>query len=115
MSGQGVEAAVEQIRVDEGLARQVAEEGIPALDDFDLTAEEATAVVDALRLDLGAGPDEVAGFSLSWGMPLDNLIGVGRRFGVQDLGGGQSAGWIESAGGSEAGWIERPGRGGLVS
>jgi hypothetical protein len=113
MSGRGVEDAVEQIRVDEDLARQVVAAGAPALGAFDLTDAEATAVVDALRLDLGVrgDDDDVEGFSLSFGMPLDNLIGVGRQLGVQNLGGPQAAGWIQR---NREGWIERGGPGGQV-
>jgi hypothetical protein len=113
MSGRGVEEAVEQIRVDEQLAHRVVDQGAPALGGFELTDDEASAVVDALRLDVGAG-SEVEGFSFSWGASLDNLIGVGRQLGVQTPGGTQSAGWIEHGRGSE-GWIDRPGQGGLVS
>ena len=112
MSGRGVEDAVEQIRVDEDLARWVAVDGVPALGAFELTGPEATAVVDALRLDLGVGDDEVAGFSFSFGVPLDNLIGVGRQLGVQHLG-GDDGGRVDRQRGND-GWIERQGPGGQV-
>ncbi len=96
-----------QIRVDRDLAERVVVRGAPALDGFELTPDEAAAVVDALRLDVRVTDDEVAGFSFSFGMPLDNVIGVGRQLGVQGPGvpGGD---WIDR-GGDRAGWIERLG------
>jgi hypothetical protein len=121
MSATGAEDAVEQIRVDEALARRVVAEGGPALASFDVTEAEASALADALRLDVGDGfdappDDEVAGFGFGGlgAMPLDNLIGVGRQLGVQGVSEHGATGWID-VGSRSSGWIERPGTGGMVS
>ncbi len=113
MSAAGVEDAVEQMRVDQALARRVVADGGAALDAFDLTEAEASALADALRLDVGdafEGPpgDEVSGFGFGGlgAMPLDNLIGVGRQLGIQNPGATQGAGWID-LGGRNSGWIDR--------
>ena len=120
MSAAGVEDAVEQIRVDEapgptGGGRRPTRPGL-----FDLTEAEASALAEALRLDVGDAfddpPDaEVVGFGFGGlgGMSLDNLIGVGRQLGVQSPGGAQGSGWIDisgrthpagSSGPAPAGW-----------
>jgi len=113
MSGAEVESAVEQLRADEELARRTVTEGAPALAAFDLTDEEASALVEALRLDVGDSFDEVSGFAMPGGLPLTNLIGVGRQFGVHDLS-GRGGDWSSHGLGQE-GWIERPGAGGMAT
>jgi len=95
MSRAGVDEAVEGIREDKGLAQKVFSEGASALATFDLSGDEQTAIVDALRRDVEEAGEEVSGFSISWGFGLDNVIGVGRN-----LGGGESTDsgheqWIE--------------------
>ena len=127
MSAVGVEEAVEQIRVDEALARRVVGDGPGALAGFDLTEAEASALTDALRTDVGDAfdastddeDDEVEGHAFGGmgglgGLSLDNLIGVGRQLGVQSPGASQGTDWID-LGGRSSGWIERPGTGGMVS
>ena len=115
MSATGVETAVGQIRVDEELARRVVDDGPSALGSFELSDEEAAAVVEALRLDVGDRFDEVSGLAMGGlgGLSLDNLIGVGRRLGVQAPGAAGASGWIE-VGSRNEGWIDRPGGGSLA-
>ena len=121
MSAVGVEAAVEQMRVDEALARRVVGDGPGALAGFDLTEAEASALTDALRTDVGdafeaSAGDDVEGHAFGGlgGMPLDNLIGVGRQLGVQSPG-ALGTDWRDGHGLANEGWIERPGTGGMVS
>ena len=88
--------------------------GQPALAGFDLTDDEASALVEALRQDIGDAFDEVSGFGIMpTGLPLTTLIGVGRQLGVQDLS-GRGSDW-SSRGFGQEGWIERPGMGGLAT
>jgi hypothetical protein len=98
MSEMGVETAVEQIRVDHQLAEAVVRDGAPALSSFDLTTDEADALVGALRLDVEEALGEVTGFAAApfGSIQLSNLIDVGRQ-----LGGG-------AFGQAASGWIERP-------
>ena len=117
MSGAGVESAVEQIRMDQELARRVVDDGAPALAGFDLTDDEASALVEALRLDVGNAFDEVSGFGIMpTGLPLTTLIGVGRQLGVQDLSAaartGRAGASARKAGSSVPAWAAwRPDRG----
>ncbi len=99
MSKMGVEIAVEQIRVDHDLAAAVVRDGIAALASFDLTADEATALVDALRQDVENALGDVSGFSAApfGAIQLDLLIGVGRQLGGGALG-HVSEGWIDRTG-----------------
>ncbi len=121
MSATGVEEAVEQIRADEALARRVVGDGPGALSGFDVTEAEASALTDALRVDVGdafdqAADDDVEGHAFGGlgGMPLDTLIGVGRQLGVQSPG-AQGTDWRDGHGLGNEGWIDRPGAGGMVS
>jgi len=111
MSAAGVDEAVERIRADHELAAAAVADGPDALGAFDLTDDEAGAVIDALRQDVEAALGEVSGFDLApfGSIPLTNLIGVGRQFGSGGPG-TVTSGWIErpgpGPGSTYKGWIE---------
>jgi len=107
MSRTGVDETVERLRVDRDLAQAVVAEGAPALAATDLTEEERTAIVDALRLDVEEALGEVTGFAQGGidlgAIHLTNLAEVGRSFGGGTMPSamGGHAGWVET------GWIEK--------
>jgi len=98
-----VDQAVETIRDDKELAQRVFGEGAPALSSFDLSDEERSAIVGALRKDVEEAHGEVSGFAVDMFMPasLNNLMDVGRS-----LGGGGGAGKIGQVGWSSKDWID---------
>ncbi|HLN16308.1 MAG TPA: hypothetical protein VK277_06070 [Acidimicrobiales bacterium] len=99
MSRQGVEEAVEQLWVDEPLARAVAADGVEALGSFDLTDDEKAGLVTALRLDIQESLGDVSGFALDamavGTVNLGNVTTFGRTFGGPNLGTAGHEKWIE--------------------
>ena len=70
MSQQGVNSTVERLESDGAFVGAVLQNGTDALDDsFDLTAEERTQIVDALRADVEDATDDVEGFLMGLLMP----------------------------------------------